>query len=161
MTERELWRRPEAGGPSTLVLETASSVKKVLSCATGPGIGLPTGDSLLVWDPRRGDLRRMGTGGLEPSAWVECPEGRMIAISDGGPGSRSVLARADPSVGHLIPIETPAERGATFQSVDNGAWILLYNPGSRPCRELHAYDVRADRWRSVDNPGISAWEPLR
>jgi hypothetical protein len=61
----------------------------------------------------------------------------------------------------LIPVETPALREGMFWPAGRGAWILLYDPAPKPPRKLHAYDVAQNRWHTVDNPGIAAWEPLR
>ena len=158
---RSLWRRPDAGGAPTRVLDVFSDIHAVLQSRTGASIALVTRDSLIVLDPESGVVQRFRATGLETCAWFESPDGAIVAQveCDAGPPRR--LARTDAECGCLVPIDTPVERSAVFESVANGAWILCFVPGRNPPRRIQAYDVSNRRWHSVDNPGIRAWEPMR
>jgi hypothetical protein len=158
---RQLWRRREAGGAPDPVLETASDIRAVLPSRTSSSIAVTVKDSVLVWDPETNEVRRFRADDLAPCVLFESPEHRIVVQVDCGAGLPRRLARADTNSGCLVPIDTPAERKGVFQPAGRGAWILLYDPGPRPPRKLRAYDVKLDRWRSVENPGITAWEPLR
>jgi hypothetical protein len=158
---RRVWSMPESGGVAAPVLETASSIRGVLGSRTGTSVAVLAGDSMLVWNPATGAVRRFNSRGYEPCALYESPDGRLVVQANCGPALPRQLARADVTSRRLIPIETPNLREGRFQAAGRGAWILLYDPAPKPPRRLHAYDVAQDRWRTVDNPGIAAWEPLR
>ena len=157
----ELWRMPETGGAPRAIVRAGSRIRAVLTSRTSSSIALSTRDTLLVWNPETNVVRRFRSRGLEPCALFESPEGRIVIQVDCGPGLPRRLARGDSLSAALVPIETPIVREGVFQAFGRGAWILLFDPGPKPPRRLHAYDMALDRWRSVENPGISAWEPLK
>ena len=158
---RELWSMPELGGVAAPILQTTSSIRSVLRARTGASIGVLVRDSMLVWNPTTGAVQRFHSQGHEPCALFESPDGRIVVQADCGPALPRQLARADVGSHRLIPVETPGLREGMFCAAGRGAWILLCDPAPKPPRTLHAYDVARDRWRTVDNPGITAWEPLR
>jgi hypothetical protein len=157
---RQLWTRPEPGGASSVILETASDIRRVLGPTPTGAIGLVTEDSLYLWSPATDAVRRLACGRLEPCELFDGPDGTtVVQVGIAAAGSRH-LARADAGAGALVSVETPGKGEGIFRAVAHGAWILLYRPGSAPAREILAYDVRRDRWRLVSNPGLIAWEPL-
>lgn len=107
------------------------------------------------------ESRKFAAGGLEACSLFEGPEGSLVVRVDCGPGLSHSLARVDPDRGCLVRVECPKERRGVFAPAAGGAWILFYDPGSLPPQTLHAYDVIRNRWHEVENPGLSAWEPIR
>jgi len=157
---RELWSMPESGGVTAQVLQTTASIRSVLRSRTGASVGVFVADSLLVWNPT-GTVQPFHARGYKPCTLFESPDGRIVVQIDCGRGQPRQLARADMESHQLIPVETPALREGMFHAAGHGAWILLYDPAPKPPKKLFAYDVALDQWRTVDNPGITAWEPLR
>jgi hypothetical protein len=156
---RELARRPEDGGATTVLARAAKDVRAVLPAAGGAVVGLVAGDSLLVWE-RGGGLRRVSLGGLEPTALFAGPDGALLAATRGGRRAPPGLARLDGATGRLVPLETPPVRGGMFVPVSRGAKLLLFDPGTKAPETLHVHDVATGRWDRVANPGIAGWEPL-
>jgi hypothetical protein len=155
---REVARRPEDGGAATVLARTAKDIRAVLPAADGRRVGLLAGDSLLVWGPGGGAVRRTALAGLEPTAILEGPDGGVLVVSRARRGGPPGLARLDAD--RLVPLEVPPVKGGRFVAVSHGARVLLFDPGSRPPAELHVLDVRSGRWDTVENPGIAGWEPL-
>jgi hypothetical protein len=158
---RELWSMPESGDVTAQILQTTSSIRSVLRSRAGASVAVFVGDSLLVWNPTTGAVQRFHTRGYKPCALFESPDGRIVIQIDCGAALPRRLARADVKSHRLIPIETPSLREGRFEAAGRGAWILLYDPAPKPPKKLLAYDVALDQWRTVENPGIAAWEPLR
>ncbi len=158
---RLLWRRPESGGPATTVLAASSPIRAILESRTSASVGVVAGDSLLAWNPGSGVVRRLALAGCEPRALFEGPDGSLVVQSGDDAGRAPKLARADSARGCLVQVTPPAGRGGVLIPVCGGAWLLSLAPAPRPAGRLHAYDMAANRWRVVENPGVSAWEPLR
>ena len=158
--DREVARRPEDGGEVTVLLRTKTDIRAALPAGTGRRVGFVAGDSLFVWDPGDGGMRRAGLAGLEPTALIEGPAGTTLVATRGGRNAPPGLARLDPDGDRLVPLAVPPVRGGTFAPVSRGERVLLFDPGARAPATLHVLDVRTGRWDTVDNPGIAGWEPL-
>lgn len=161
LTGRRVWRIPETGGRPVPVFAIGSEARAVLRSRTGVRIALSLRDSVLVWDPGTDEVQGFRSHRLEPCKLFEGRQGQLVLQVECGPGLRRQLARADTIERRLVAIETPHLREGVFQPAAGGDFVLLCDPGPKPPRTLHAYDVARDRWRTVENPGISAWEPLR
>ncbi len=156
---REVGRKAEDGPASTAVMRTGSNVRAGIESQQGNLIGLVTSDSLLVWDIGDDRVQRVALGGFKPSDLFQGPAGQVVV---GGQSARGLpqLARADFEQGRLRELETPVVKGGVFCGAGDGAWVLLYDPGIRPPDNLQAFDVRAEHWTDLENPGLAGWEPL-
>ncbi len=157
---REVGRKPEDGGEATTVLRTSTPIRAGLAAGREGPVAFVTADSLVLWRPQDDAVRRYGLGGLKPTALIEGPSGEALVVTGGQKQAPPGLARADSASGRLVPLEVPAVKGGRFTVVARGAFLLLYDPAQKAPASLHVYDVRANLWRSVANPGITAWEPL-
>lgn len=157
---RELARRPEDGGETVTLLRTKTPIRAAFPYLDAGRVWLVTGDSLLVWSARDGEVHGVALGGLEPSAVFETPMGYALVQTKAGRGRPPGLARTEFNGGRLVPLEVPPVKGGRFVPVSRGARVLLFDPGSRPPAQLRVLDVRSGRWDTVDNPGIAGWEPL-
>ena len=161
LSGRRMWRIPETGGEPALVFAIGGDARAVLRSKTGARIALSLRDSVLVWHPGLDEVRGFGSNHLEPCELYEGRRGQIVLQVECGPGLPRQLARADTIARRLVAIDTPNLREGVFQPAAGGDCVLLFDPGPKPPHTLHAYDVAHDRWRTVENPGISAWEPLR
>lgn len=155
---REVARRPEDGGTTTVILRAAKDIRAVLRA--GRRVGLVTADSLLVWDPADDGVRRVALAGLEPAALMEAPDGGLLVAARGRRSAPPGLARLDAGADRLVPLEVPPVKGGMFVPVSRGSRVLLFAPGGKAPGLLHVLDVASGRWDAVDNPGITGWEPL-
>jgi hypothetical protein len=156
----QVGRLGAAGGEATLVLRTRAPIRMALPSGTGRTVGLVTSESLLVWRPADDQVEAFGLAGLDPCALFESREGPLVVQVNCGPALGRQLARADAHSHRLVPVATPRVRQGVFRALGSGAWVLLYDPAPKPPATLYAYDVRGDRWVTVENPGIRAWEPF-
>ncbi len=160
LSGRRLWRIDEEGGTPEPVLEAASGVRGVITSPGVTHVALVTHDSLLVWTAGTDRVRRLRRRGPVPDGLFAAPGGALVTCSKGPFGWLPVLARAEAADGGLQPIEIPrALRSAVVQATTSGRWILLMEPGAQPPRNVLAYDLASGLWHTVENPGISAWEP--
>jgi hypothetical protein len=157
---REVAWRSEDGGATTVALRTAKDIRAILPAGTGRRVGFVAGDSLAVWDPGDGSVRRAVLSGLEPTALMEAPDGALLVATRGGRRAPPGLARLDVGAGRLVPLQVPPVKGGRFVPVSRGSRVLLFDPGSKAPDRLHVLDVGSGRWDTVQNPGIAGWEPL-
>jgi len=150
----------EHAGDVARWLAPAAPVEQVLRARTSPWIGVLTRDSVYACEPATGEVRRFRSSGLELRALYTGPARETLFALRPAIGGGPQLVRGDPATASLVETHAPVVRDGVFQPVAGGAWILLYNPGERPPHTIHAYDARARAWSEVENPGISAWEPL-
>jgi hypothetical protein len=154
---RVVARKLEDGGPVTEVLRAPAPIRAVLTPHTGPRVGLLTDDSLLVWDPKDDTVQGVALNGFRPTDLIETPVGWMAAATGTGDLPTLVTPGAD---GRLTALETPRVKAGRFIPVSAGGRIILVAPGPQPPATLQVLDSAARRWSTVENPGISGWEPL-
>ena len=154
------WGKIPKAEVRAIAVAAQADPRTVLRSRTGDRIALSLRDSVLVWDPGTDEVHGFRSNKLEPCKLFESRHGEIVFQVECRPGLRQ-LARADTITRRLTAIETPNLREGVFQPAAGGDHVLLFDPGPKPPRTLHAYDVARDRWRKVENPGISAWEPLR
>ena len=156
----EVLRKPEDGGDASTILRMAAPIRGALPSRTGHRIGFISGDSVVVWDPIDDSARRLALGGLKPVALFESLAGEVLVQTEGGRGSPPGLARADIAAGRWVALDVPPVKSGTFMAAPGSAHLLLFDPGPKPPATLQVLDVRTWTWSTVENPGITGWEPL-
>ena len=153
-------RRPEDGGTTDTILQVSVPIGSALPSRTGQRIGFLSGDSLVLWMPATGSVARLALPGGRPVGLFEGPRGEVLVATGGSKTLPAGLARADFATGRFVPLEVPRIKGGTFLPVSRGARLLLFDPGARAPGTLSVFDVQAGSWETVENPGITGWEPL-
>ncbi len=156
---RALRAKGEEGGLPRTVAETRAPIRSVLETPGSARRVVVAGDSALVWDARDGSLARLPLRGLDPNLLLEGARGELLLASCGA-GRRGALARLDLSHGALSRIEVPGAARGLFFLTPAGRHVVWVKPEARPPALLQVYDIAAERWSEVENPGITGWEPL-
>ncbi len=158
---RVLWHVAEDGGEIARAARTASRVRAVLRAVRGRSVALVVKDSVIVWNASTDEVRRLGYSGPPPEWLFEGWKGALVLAVGSAPGRPASLARAAPGDVRFAPVPVPrAARSGTLLAGPRGAWVLSCELGLRVPERLHAFDVEAGSWHVVENPGITAWEPL-
>lgn len=156
---RTVTRSPAAGGESKTVFELRTPCRRVLR-GDGTRLGLVWGDTLTIWNTVDGSRLDVGLGGLEPHQMIESRDGvTLVSASHGTRGARA-LYRVGNGVAAFVPAGSSSLKGAIAVASPSRRRVLWFAPDATPADRLSVYDVESGRWNEVDNPGITAWEPL-
>jgi hypothetical protein len=156
---RTLAQRPAAGGETTTVIELREPCRRVLR-GNGPRRGLVSGDTLVVWNPADGARLDVALGGLEPHQLIESPGGAVLVSASRGMRGARTLYRVGHGVAALVPAGSAPLKGAIAVASPSRRRVLWFAPDAAPAARLGVYDIEADAWSEVENPGITGWEPL-
>jgi hypothetical protein len=147
---------PESGGAARPLMAVHGLTRAAFASAGDRYVAI-VGDSLGVWDTARAAATLLALGGLSPVALFEASDGALIAVTRTR-GASPGLARVDLASRRLVPVTTPALRNGVVAASPGRGYLLLYDPIPRGTVPVQAYDVAADRWTEVANPGIIGWD---
>jgi hypothetical protein len=157
---RKLMRRRASGGEISEILHTREPCRRVIGGRGAAHRGLVAGDSLVLWNPADDSRFAVALEGRDPRQLIDNPQGVVLVVAARGQRAPPALFRVDRETSRLVATDSPELKGALALPSPSRRAVLWVRPGVNPAARLAVYDLASGRWSEVENPGVSAWEPL-